>query len=169
MILIRALTLSLALVTATAPSSRAQQPVDPVGDPERGKVVYRSSGLCQSCHGWPADGRTGVNLRSSPGSNLRETELGRDELIQVIACGLPGTAMPFHDRTAYTDGRCNGIVMSDFAPDTEPKRGRSMSDRDIANVVAYLQSDVIGLGKPTFEECVKYFATRTAKVCTYLK
>lgn len=169
MSLIRAVAVSLVIFTVTAPSGRAQQAVDPVGDPERGKVVYRSVGMCQSCHGWPADGRTGVNLRSPTGSNLRETELSRDELIHVIACGRPGTAMPFHDRTAYDDGRCDGLALSDFASGDEPKRGKTLRDRDIANVVAYLQSHVIGLGKPTFEECVTYFDNRAAKACTYLK
>ncbi len=167
--LIRAVAVSLALVTVTAPSSKAQQPDDLVGDPERGKVIYRSLGLCQSCHGWPADGRTGVNLRSPLGANLREAELGRGELIQVIACGLPGTAMPFHDRSAYDEGRCNGQVLSDFAPNDAPKRGKTMSDQNIVNVVAYLQTHVIGRGKPTFEECAAYFETQAAKACSRLK
>lgn len=163
------LAVTLALVTLTAPMTRAQQAIDPVGDPKRGKIVFRSVGLCVSCHGWAADGKTGVNLRSPTGANLRETRLDRAALIETIKCGRPGTAMPYHDKAAYSDGRCHGMVMSDFAPGSAPTRGKPISDKDVANLVAYLQTHVIGLGKPTFEECADFFDNPAAQACSNLK
>lgn len=160
---------TLAFVMLTAPVARAQQASDPVGDPKRGKIVFRTVGGCVSCHGWAADGKTGVNLRSPTGANLRESRLDTAGLIETIKCGRPGTAMPYHDKAAYSDGRCHGMVMSDFAPGSAPTRGKPFSDKDIANVVAYLQTHVIGLGKPTHAECVDFFDNPAAQACSNLK
>ena len=148
---------TLALVTLAAPMARAQQAGDLVGDPERGKIVFRSVGGCMDCHGWAGDGKTGLKLQAPAGPNLRETKLDTAALIETIKCGRPGTPMPYHDRAAYRDDRCYGMVMSDFAPDTQPKRGKTLSDQDIANVVAYLQTHVIGHGEPTYAECADFF------------
>jgi mono/diheme cytochrome c family protein len=160
---------SLVLVGLAAPVARAQQAGDPVGDPERGKIVYRSIGYCVSCHGWPGDGKTGLLLQAPAGPNLRETSLDTQALTEVIACGIPGTQMPYHDRAAYRDDRCFGMVMSDFEPGAEPRRGRTFSDTDVANVVAYLETVVIGLGDPTFEECAEFFSNPSAAACRSLQ
>lgn len=160
---------TLALVTLAAQMALAQDTTDPVGDPQRGKVVFRTNGGCVDCHGWAADGKTGVNVRAPAGPSLRETGLDRAALIEVIQCGRPGTAMPYHDRSAYRDDRCYGMVMADFTPGTEPVRGKTFSDKDIANVAAYLQAKVIGLGAPTFDQCVDFFDNPAAKACSNLK
>jgi len=161
--------MTLGLVALAAPMTRAQEAIDPVPNPERGKIVFRTAGLCVNCHGWAADGVTGVNLRAPAGPSLRETTLDKAALIEVIKCGRPGTPMPYHDRAAYRDDRCYGMVMSDFDPGGKPVRGKSLGDDDVANVVAYLQSNVIGLGKPTHEECVDFFDSPAAKACDSLK
>lgn len=172
--LTRAVAMSLAavtlgLVTLAAPMTRAQQAGDLVGDPERGKIVFRRVGKCVDCHGWAADGKTGIKLQAPAGANLRETKLDKAALIETIKCGRPGTPMPYHGRAAYRDDRCYGMVMSDFAPGTEPIRGKTFSDKDIANVVAYLQTDVIGLGEPTYAECADFFDNPAAWACRSLK
>lgn len=153
---------ALALVLAAAPATRAQEP----GDPARGLVVYRSVGYCANCHGWAGDGLSGTMLQAPVGPNLRETALDTVGLVEVIGCGRPGTPMPYHDRAAYRDGRCFGMALADFAEGSEPRRGRLFSDRDVANVVAYLQSQVIGLGEPTFEECAAYYGNPSAAACS---
>ncbi len=164
-----AFAVSLFLVTLTSPMTRAQQVIELVGDPQRGKIVFRSLGGCVNCHGWAADGKTGVNLRAPTGSNLRETALDTEILTEIIKCGLPGTPMPYHGRTAYRDDRCNEMLMSDFAPGSEPTRGKTFSDQNIANVVAYLQTQVIGLGEPTYTECADFFDNPAARACLSLK
>lgn len=161
--------MTLAFVTLAVPVTRAQQAIDQAGDPKRGKSVFRSVGLCVNCHGWAADGKTGISWGAPAGANLRETKLDEAALIEAIKCGRPGTPMPYHDRAAYRDDRCYGMVMSDFAPGSEPTRGNTFGDRDVANVVTYLQTHVIGLGKPTYEECADFYDNRAAKACSSMK
>jgi hypothetical protein len=77
--------------------------------------------------------------------------------------------MPYHDRAAYRDGRCFGMDLDDFAPGTAPPRGKTFSDRDVANVVAYLETHVIGRGEPTYEECAEFYDNPSARACAGLQ
>jgi len=164
----RALALSLALAALAVPMAvRAQNAVP--GDPERGKIVYRTNGGCMNCHGWPADGKTGVNMRSPTGPSLRASTLDLAGLTEVIACGRPGTPMPYHDRAAYRDDRCYGLVFDDLDDDTKVTRGKTLRPEDIANVAAYLHSRVLGLKEPTPEECAEFFDNPAAQACSFLK
>lgn len=167
MSLFRIVALSLAVALLTAPVSRAQQTEAP--DLQRGKVVFRTTGGCVNCHGWAADGQTGIDMRSPKGASLRESTLDLDAMIEVIKCGRPGTQMPYHDRAAYRDDRCYGLVMSDFDAGGAPRRGKTLRDSDIANIAAYLQAKVVGLGAPTFQECTDFFDNPAAKACSNLK
>ena len=160
--------LTLAFVALLAPISRAQVAVDAIGDPERGRVVFRSIGYCVNCHGWAGDGKSGTNLQAPIGPNLRETGLDREALLDVIGCGRPGTPMPYHDRAAYRDGRCSGMSLADFAVGMAPARGKVFSDGDVANVVAFLEAYVIGRGEPTYEECAAFYANPSAAACSGL-
>jgi len=165
----RAVAVSLALVPLVTPVAMAQQAPDLAGDPERGKVVYRSIGYCGNCHGWPGDGLTGTMLQAPAAPSLRDSDLDTETLYEIIMCGVPGTAMPFHGRTAYRDGNCHGMALSDFAPDMKPRRGKTFSEKDVANVVAFLETRVMGLGEPTFEECADFFDDPDASTCRRLK
>jgi hypothetical protein len=158
--------LALALATLAAPVSRAQQAEETVGDPDRGRVVYRSVGYCVSCHGWAGDGKSGTNLQAPIGPDLRETGLDTAALIEVIGCGRPGTPMPYHDRAAYRDGRCFGMALADFSDGAAPVRGKTFADRDVVNVVAFLEASVIGLGEPTFAECAAFYDNPSAAACS---
>ncbi len=73
--------------------------------------------------------------------------------------------MPYHDRAAYRDGRCFGMALADFAEGSEPVRGKTFSDRDVANVVAFLEIYVIGRGEPTFSECTEFYDNPSAAAC----
>ena len=157
--------LTLAFATLAATMLWAQESSEPVGDADRGRVVYRSVGYCVNCHGWAGDGKSGTNLQAPIGPNLRLTGLDTAALIETIGCGRPGTPMPYHDRAAYRDGRCFGMDLDDFADGTAPVRGRTFSDRDVANVVAYLQTHMIGLGEPTLAECAEFYGNPSAAAC----
>jgi hypothetical protein len=157
--------LSLALAAFASTVGLAQDAGARVPDPDRGRVVYRSVGYCVSCHGWAGDGESGTNLQAPIGPNLRETSLDTAALIEVIGCGRPGTPMPYHDRAAYRDGRCFGMALADFDDGAAPVRGRTFSDRDVANVVAFLQTSIIGRGEPTQAECVAFYDNPDAAAC----
>ena len=160
--------LGLALFSPTR--AGAQETAATVGDPERGKVVFQKIGYCVSCHGWAGDGQAGRNpLARATGSNLRKTQLDPESLAQVIKCGLPGTPMPYHEAAAYRDDRCYGMVMADFGPGEAPVRGKTFRDKDVAHLVAYMQQHIIGLGKPTAEECAQYYGASADKACAYLR
>jgi hypothetical protein len=140
------------------------------GDAEKGKSVYQRAGVCVNCHGWPGDGQSGTNpMVHIQGANLRETQLDAQGLYDVIRCGIPGTKMPYHDRVSYKDDRCHGLLMSDFDAGQQPVMGKTFSEKQLVDLVAYLEKYVIGKGKPTYEECALYFDTSVEKSCAYLK
>jgi mono/diheme cytochrome c family protein len=139
------------------------------GDAEKGRMVYKRVAVCVSCHGWPGNGHDGVGLQRGDGANLRETKLDAQALYDTIRCGIPGTQMPYHDHTSYKDGRCNGMLMSEFAAGQQPIMGKTLSEEQMVDLVAYLEKYVIGHGKPTYAECVLYFDTSADQSCSYLK
>ena len=160
---------TLAAAFLFSPQVSAQDTTVPAADPDRGRVVYQRVGYCVTCHGWAADGKSGLSMHAPIGANLRKSELDTEGLTQVIRCGIPGTKMPYHDSAAYRDGKCYGQVMADFKPGTEPVRGKTFRDKQLADLVVYLQAHVIGRGAPTYEECADYFGTSADKACAYLK
>ncbi len=140
------------------------------GDAERGQQVYQRVGGCVTCHGWAGDGQSGRSpVAHAAAANLRETRLDPQGLYDTIRCGIPGTQMPYHDGAAYRDDRCFGMVMSDFAPGQQPVRGKTFRERQMVDLIAYLQKYVIGHGRPTLDECVQYFGKSADKACAYLK
>jgi mono/diheme cytochrome c family protein len=64
-----------------------------------GRRVYHDKAQCAYCHGWAGDG-AGDPQSSGAAANLRESPLTRAQLIEVIACGVPGKAMPRFDNAA---------------------------------------------------------------------
>lgn len=139
------------------------------GDAEKGKRVYQRVGVCANCHGWPGDGESGRNpMVHVAGANLRETQLDPQGLYDVIRCGIPGTQMPYHDRVSYKDERCNGMLLSDFDDIQRPVMGKTFSEQQTVDLIAYLEKYVIGRGKPTYDECALYFDSPD-RSCSYLK
>lgn len=138
-------------------------------DPERGKEVFERIGVCLQCHGWNGDG-LGKNPRS-PGraALLRETELDNAGLVEIIECGIPGTPMPYHDRLAYTDDRCFGMTMEDFAEGEGPDKGKTFRHDDTLNLIAYLREAIIGQGETTLEDCVAFYGRADHPSCRGLE
>jgi len=92
-------------ITATA-----AQPADPTA---YGRRIYLDKAQCSYCHGWAADG-SGEPQSNGGAANLRQSFLNRDQLIEVIMCGRPGTPMPHYDELAYTDKRCYGVTEAEL-------------------------------------------------------
>lgn len=168
---LRAMALPPALAAAFlfSPHAVAQDDSDVVADPDRGRVVYQRIGYCVTCHGWAGDGKSGISMHAPVGANLRESLLDAEALAVVIQCGIPGTGMPYHDSAAYRDDRCYGQVMADFEGEKPPVRGKTFREKQLADLVAYLQAHVVGLGAPNYDECADYFGTSAVKACAYLK
>ena len=130
----------------------------------QGRRVFLEKADCGYCHGWAGDG---AGQGQSPGgaANLRRSQLGRDQLIMVVSCGIPGTAMPHFDEDAYTDTRCYGMTEADLGDRTPTlPPSTTLPKRDIEALVDYLLAKVIGHGTVTRAECQDAFG-ESARSC----
>ena len=108
-----------------------------------GLSAYKK-GNCMGCHKWHGDGGPGYG---GAALSLRETGLDREQLITIIACGRPGTNMPFFDKKGYVDDRCFGLKFSDFEGDDKnrPLRAKNfLNARQIGAVVDFIINDLQG-------------------------
>lgn len=123
------------------------------GDPEVGASAWRS-GQCKDCHGWAGDGVP--ENRQASGPNLRESLLSPEQMLEVIRCGRPGTDMPSFRANAWTDIiPCYGMtepLAGAMAPEVG---GRTLGDRTIAGLVAFIFRDFVGQGPVTQEYCLE--------------
>ena len=100
-----------------------------------GAAVYKASG-CMSCHKWHGMGGSGYG--GTP-INFREIFLDRDEIIEVIACGRPGTAMPMHHRKAYGSYECyGGLTLEDLEDVTPGRAAIGLSGRQLKNLAEFI-------------------------------
>ena len=150
----RALFACIAALTMVAPWTAAAQ------DFTQGRRVFLEKADCGYCHGWAGDG---AGQGQSPGgaANLRRSQLAREQLITVIGCGVPGTAMPHFDEQAYSDSRCYGMTEADLGDRTPAlPPSTTLPKRDIEALADYLLAKVIGRGPITREECLEAFGER---------
>ncbi len=108
-----------------------------------GDRLFHEKADCQFCHGPNGDGRGDPR---SPGraANLHETTLTRAQLIEVIACGRPGTEMPHFDKYAYEDSNCYGMGGKDLGNDA-PREPHStpLTKREIEAVADYVMNTFV--------------------------
>lgn len=125
----------------------------PESQVEFGKTIFQTKANCILCHSWSGNGQ-GAERAETPGLSLRETLLTREQLIEVVQCGRPGTQMPYHDGFAYTDDRCYGLTGDELGEATPPRTiASTLQRREIEAVVDYLLVRVVGMDEITLEEC----------------
>jgi mono/diheme cytochrome c family protein len=139
-------------------------PVAAQDDFSFGRRIFQQKAECTFCHGWAGDG---AGQPQSPGkaANLRVTKLDREQIIMVVSCGIPGTAMPHFDDQAYQDTPCYGMSeeqMGKNMPSLPPST--TIAKREIAAVADYIMAKIAGRGPITREECREVFGDR-AKSC----
>jgi mono/diheme cytochrome c family protein len=113
-------------------------------DTSFGQRLFQDKADCQFCHGIDGDGRGDPR---SPGraANLHETHLNRDQLVEVIACGRPGTEMPHFDKYAYEDTDCYGLKGKNLGNDgARDPHSTSLTKREIEAVVDYILAKFLG-------------------------
>jgi mono/diheme cytochrome c family protein len=127
-------------------------------DVERGKKIFAGKASCPFCHGWSGDGRGDARAEGA-GVSLRLADLTFEQIYEVIECGRPYAAMPYHDRFAYSDGRCYGLTEEELGKEGMPPRAtKTLQKHEIKAVAAYVTEKIIGRGLPVYyEECVEYF------------
>ena len=124
-----------------------------------GLSVYKK-GNCMGCHKWHGKGGGGYG---GVAASLRKTGLDKDQLAIIIACGRPGTNMPYFDKKAYKDDSCFGLKFSDFEGDDKnrPLIAKTfLNKRQIEAVTNFIVNDLQGkeLSK---EYCLKFFGKPT--------
>ena len=109
-----------------------------------GQRLFQDKADCQYCHGVDGDGRGDPR---SPGqaANLHKTILNREQMIEVIACGRPGTEMPHFDKFAYEDKSCYGRTAAELGADTPHyPHSTSLTKREIEAVADYIFVKFVG-------------------------
>ena len=100
--------------------------------------------------------------------SLRTSELTREQIIEVLNCGRPGTGMPYHLRDAYTAGGCNGMTLEELGKDAPVKAAAFLRPSEIEAVTDYMIANVQRRGEPTYAECAAFFG-EGARVCNTYK
>ncbi len=134
-------------------------------DLDAGKTVYKDAN-CIGCHKWHGGGGGGYG---GAALSLRETEMDRELLIEVIKCGRPATRMPYHVRGAYKSVDCyDGSTKADFGDDFPPKAAKLLRDEQIEAVTDYLIAKLQGQGDATYEQCIDFWG-EGSKQCASMK
>ena len=107
-----------------------------------GVSVYKHAG-CITCHKW--HGMGGPGYGGTP-INFRENFLDRAQLIEVIACGRPGTGMPYHNREAYRGYDCyEGMTLEEMDAEDRPGKSRAvLTVRQLKSVSEFILAHFSG-------------------------
>ena len=109
-------------------------------------------GGCANCHGNLAAGDGDPAYPAGP--NLRTTTLDRAQLTETIACGRPGTEMPFNLEGAYTVHPCYSLPLGE-PPDVPV--GANFTAEQIETLAEFLMEHVVGVTRITRENCAVFF------------
>ena len=109
-----------------------------------GQRLFQEKADCQFCHGVNGDGHGDPR---SPGkaSDLHKTRLDREQLIEVITCGRPGSEMPHFDKYAYEDKACYGLSAAELGANIPPDpHSTSLTRREIAALAEFILATFVG-------------------------
>jgi mono/diheme cytochrome c family protein len=148
-----------ALVATTA--GVAAQSTDPT---EAGKTVFKRAN-CFGCHKWHGNGGGGYG---GDALSLRKTELTREQIIETVECGRPGTGMPFFTRGAYDAVKCHGMNRQDVGNQIPPEANIFLRRADVEAVADYVLAHIKGKGEPNYGECTDFFGSNS-RVCDIYK
>lgn len=133
----------------------------------RGLKYYRDIANCKFCHAWNG---VGSRVEGEPiPASLVKSELTRDQLIEVVACGRIASGMPNHLRGSYTaEHPCYGLTKDDVDRKEMPRRPfAQLTGEQIEDLVTYVQAVYQGK-EMTYEGCAAYFE-RDAPQCARFK
>lgn len=132
---------------------------------DEGQRIYEKAN-CVGCHKWHGDGGGGYG---GAALSLRATQLTRDQIVEVVHCGRPGTGMPHFDRDAYKDYQCySGVTAQDLGKELPPDPATFLRPREIETVVDYVLEHIKGKGPTSYQDCVDFFG-EGARACEVYK
>jgi mono/diheme cytochrome c family protein len=130
-----------------------------------GQRIYEKAN-CVGCHKWHGGGGGGYG---GAALSLRDTQLDRDQIIEVVHCGRPGTGMPYHDRDAYKEYRCyGGLTVEDLGKDMPLEAATFLRPNEIEVVVDWVLANLKGKGPPSYADCTNFFGAG-ARACDIYK
>jgi Cytochrome C oxidase, cbb3-type, subunit III len=152
---------ALGIAASAAMTSAVAQSADPT---DAGKAVFRRAN-CFGCHKWHGNGGGGYG---GDALSLRKTELTREQIIETVGCGRPGTGMPFFTRGAYDSVKCYDMMRQHVGDRMPPEANLFLRPSDIEAVADYVTSHIKGKGEPTYGECTDFFG-QGSHVCDVYK
>lgn len=153
--------MSAILIWVSVAAAQSATSTDPT---DIGKTVYKRAN-CFGCHKWHGNGGGGYG---GDALSLRRTELTRDQIIETVKCGRPGTGMPYFARSSYDTEKCYGMNRQEVGDHAPPEGGTFLRPNDIEAVADYVLAHIKGKGEPSFDECVTFFGS-TSRVCDIYK
>lgn len=149
------------LVSMSVASGQTAPSTDPT---DIGKAVYKRAN-CFGCHKWHGNGGGGYG---GDALSLRKTQLTRDQIVETVKCGRPGTGMPYFARGSYATDKCYSMNRQEVGDQAPPEGGTFLRPNDIEAVADYVLAHIKGKGDPDYEECVTFFGN-TSRVCDIYK
>src|SRR5271168_4629777 len=135
--------------------------------PEAGQTIYKRAN-CVGCHKWHGDGGGGYG---GAALSLRKTELDKQQIVETVKCGRPGTGMPYFSRDSYpsdSEPRCYGLSAKDLETMHVAQAGLFLRPEEIEAVADYVISAIKGKGDPNLADCVAFFGEES-KACDVYK
>jgi mono/diheme cytochrome c family protein len=152
--------LGIALGSAVAVAPGRAQDAGAHHQGGEGKRVYQRAN-CVGCHKWHGDGGGGYG---GSALSLRATQLDREQIIEVVRCGRPGTGMPYHLRGAYDGDGCYGAKRDDLGKDVPVEAAGFLRPPEVEAVADYVLAAIKGHGEPGYADCAAFFGDG-ARVC----
>ncbi len=155
-----------ALGLGAMPYTRVHAQVSPHGPVDEGKRIFQRAN-CVGCHKWHGGGGGGYG---GDALSLRATQLDRDQIIETVTCGRPGTGMPYFQRSAY-DGEehpCYGLGRQELGKDVPVEANIFLRPSEVGTVADYVIAEVKGRGEPNLAECTAFFG-EGSRVCNIYK
>lgn len=150
---------AIAFVATTAsPFAQSADPAD------AGKAVFKRAN-CFGCHKWHGNGGGGYG---GDALSLRKTELTKDQIVETVECGRPGTGMPFFMRGAYDTTKCYDMDRQQVGAQSPPEANVFLRHEDVEAVANYVLTHIKGKGEPNYAECTDFFGN-TSHVCDIYK
>src|SRR6202035_5301951 len=150
------------MVAALYPiAAHCQSSADPT-DP--GKAVFKRAN-CMGCHKWHGNGGGGYG---GDALSLRQTELTREQIIETVRCGRPGTGRPFFRPGAHDSIHGYDMNRLDACNQLPPEAGVFLREKDVEEVADYVIAHIKGKEEPTLAEFCSFFS-ETSRVCDIYK
>jgi mono/diheme cytochrome c family protein len=154
-----AVALVAVLIAATANAAE--------NSPEAGQAIFKRAN-CVGCHKWHGDGGGGYG---GAALSLRKTELDKQQIMETVRCGRPGTGMPYFSRDSYpSDGapQCYNLTSEDLESMHVAQANVFLWPEEIAAVAEYVISSIKGKGEPNLADCIAFFGD-DSKACDVYK